>query len=120
MAKRQTGFLILSAVTVLLIAGCVKAPFSPPMGLITSVKVPLQFELKEGGTPLATASGSASSLYFHDILITGAEFAWNDCSVQKAAQNGGLRSVSYADYDYFLVLGVFGRTTVTAYGPRSQ
>ena len=123
MATGQTGFLVPGAVAAaLLFAGCVsvKAPFSPPGGLFTSVKAPLQVEFPEGGVACAAASGSASSLYFHDPLITGASFAWDDCSMQAAAREGRLASVSYADYECCQVLGIFGKTTVTAYGPRAR
>ncbi len=120
MAKRQTGFLILSAVTALLMAGCVKAPFSPPFGgVVTSVRVPLQYEFKDGGTPCATASGSVSSWFVQWPFYPTVSIAADDCSIQKAARDGGLSSVSYADYEYFQVLGVFGKTTVRAYGPRA-
>jgi len=34
----------------------------------------------------------------------------------KAAKNGNLSKVEYADYEYFSVLGIYQKTTVTAYG----
>jgi len=121
MATRQTGFLILSAVTVLAYTGCVKAPFSPPWGgIYTSVKVPLQYEFKDGGTAYANASGSYSTRCFAWPYPIVTSFAWDDCSIQKAAQDGDLSSVSYADYEFFQILGIFRITTVRAYGPRAQ
>ena len=35
-----------------------------------------------------------------------------------AGKAGNLKQVEYADYKRLLVLGFFGRTTVTAYGDR--
>ena len=120
MATRQTGFLILSAVAVLLTAGCgtpLKAPFTPPCGIIvTSVKAPLQYNFHEGGKAYAKAYGEASSLFFQYY----GSFAWDDCSVEKAARNGGLTNVSYADYETVMILGIFGKTTVRAYGTRTE
>ncbi len=99
-------------------AGCIqyRAPFKPAQGAIfTGIKAPLQTNFKQA-TVYAT-SGSVSSLYVHDILITGLDFAWDDCSIQKAAANGGLAHVEYAEYEMMQVLGVFGKMTVRAYGP---
>ncbi len=121
MAIRQTGFLIFGAVAALMVMGCAspEAPFSPPKGFVySSVKAPLQIEFKEGGEACATAEGEASSLFLHDWLFTGISIGWKDCSIQRAAQEGGLSSVSYADYETFTLLGFFGKTTVRAYGTR--
>ncbi len=105
----------------LLLSGCanVKAPFRLPRGVIvTSVKAPLQINLPEHGATIVTESGSASSMYFHDPILTGMNFAWDECSIEEAARNGNIRNVHYADYSWFCVLGIFGKTTVTVYGER--
>jgi hypothetical protein len=121
MALRQTGFLALCAAAGCLAVGCVKAPFAPPMGgIVTSVKVPLQFECPEGGLPFSTASGSYSSMSFAWPYPVASSFAWDDCSIQRAAEDGDLAQVNYVDYEFFQVLGIFKKTTVTAYGTRAS
>lgn len=123
MAARQTGVLAVLAVTLALNTGCIqmRAPFQPPSGaLLTSVSVPLQTEFGPNGVPNSMCKGSASSMYFHDFLITGMSFAWDDCSIAKAAMNGRLETVTHADYEFFHVLGIFGRLTVHAYGTPMQ
>jgi len=91
------------------------APVRPPAGgLFTSVSAPLSVNFKE--TPVCTKVGTASTCYFHDWLITGMDFAWGDAGVEAAMMNGNLSTVEYADYDNLMVLWIFGRFTVRAYG----
>jgi hypothetical protein len=95
--------------------GCYTAPFKPPQGVIfTQVKAPLMVNQKH--TPVAQTSGSASSSSFHLWYV---DLAWDDCSIDKAAKAGGITNVQYADYEFFSVLGVYTRMTVTAYGDKA-
>lgn len=121
MATRQTGFLGLLAVAGMLAAGCVKAPFSPPFGgIVTSVKVPLQFDAKAGGVSYSRASGSYSTMGLaYPLNPMAVSIAWDNCAIQKAAEDGDLTQVNYVDYEFFQVLGIFKKTTVTAYGTRA-
>jgi len=57
-------------------------------------------------------------MYFHDPILTGMSFAWDDCSIEEAARNGKIKTVHYADYKWFSVLGIVCKTTVTVYGTR--
>ncbi|OQA31048.1 MAG: hypothetical protein BWY57_02527 [Betaproteobacteria bacterium ADurb.Bin341] len=105
----------------LLLSGCasVKAPFVPPSaGIVTTFSAPLQFNFGEDGAAVVAESGSASSMYFHDPILTGMSFAWDDCSIEEAARNGKIKTVHYADYKWFSVLGIVCKTTVTVYGTR--
>jgi hypothetical protein len=54
--------------------------------------------------------------YFHDFLITGLGFAWDSATIERIAREGGIKTVSYADYEFMHVLGVFGVTTIRVYG----
>jgi len=113
---KQVAFI---ASSLLLLASCAtpRSKFVPPMGgIVSQVKAPLTTDLE--GVEIKDSSGSVSSLYFHDFIITGLSFAWNDCSIEDAARVGNLKSVEYADYETFSILGFFGRTTVTAYGDK--
>lgn len=102
----------------LLTAGCVafRAPFKPPQGgLFTNIKAPLQTDFHD--TPAQPAGHGKVSSFYLFVPFVNLSFAWEDCSVAKAVENGTLAAVDYADYEMFSVLGVFGRMTVHAYGP---
>ena len=104
--------------TILMVAtGCISytAPFGPPSGVVTSISAPLQTQFDS--TQVYRTKGEASTLYFHDPILTRLSFGWNDCSAMRAARNGNLAHVAYADYHILGILGIFGRMTVTAYGP---
>lgn len=95
---------------VLGVAGCAyRAPVVPPVGgLFSNYDAPLTTEYD--GQMVASKTGEASS-----SSVLGL-FAFGDCSVQSAAKDGNLNSISYCDYSYFNVLGVFQTFTVKAHG----
>ena len=110
---KQVAFV---ATSMLLLASCAtpRSKFVPPIGgIVTQVKAPLTTDLE--GIEIKEASGSTSTLFFSLYYFA---FAWDDCSIEKAAQAGNLKSVEYADYETFSILGFFGKTTVTAYGDK--
>ena len=74
------------------------APLRPPSGfLFTSVTVPLQVSVD--ATPVdGLKSGSGRALYFRDIIFTGMDFAFGDCSVKEAAYDGRIDKVHFVDY----------------------
>ncbi len=97
----------------LCLTGCAigpKAPFSPGQGIaFSNTTAPLSVEY--GGTPAAglrTGEASASN-------VLGL-FSFGDCGIRAAAEEGGLRTVEFADYTNFNVLGIYQSTTVTVYG----
>jgi hypothetical protein len=97
-----------------------KAPFMPPTGAIfASGSAPLSLDHDQ--TPVETAATGSSSTLFVCVPFTyGAlSFAWDDASVKTAAAKGGVGKVQYADYEYFQVLGFFGRMTVHAHGEKT-
>ena len=113
---KQVAFV---ATSMLLLASCAtpRSKFVPPMGgIVSQVKAPLTTDLND--IEIKEASGRVSTLFIYDFIFTGLSFAWQDCSIEKAAQAGSLKSVEYADYETFTVLGIFGRTTVVAYGDK--
>ena len=94
------------------------APFRPPGGLIiTSIRAPLSTDFN--ATPLRAGRGEASTIYVRDCIFTGMDFAFLECDIESAAQDGGLVSVDYADYEYFQILGIYGTMKVTAYGAKA-
>ena len=96
-----------------LFTGCAfgpSAPFTPAEGLFfNATTAPLNVEY--GNTPIVgLRSGAASS---SNILGL---FALGDCSITAAARDGNLATVEYAEYSNFNLLGIYQKTTVTAYG----
>ena len=89
------------------LCGCVSAPFQPPVGLVAHVKAPLS---TDGNWKVGMKSGSAS------VQSVLGLYAWGDCSITAAAENGGLRRIDFVDYEYNNVIGIWQKATVTAYG----
>ena len=98
---------VLGAVVGVALCGCVSAPFQPPVGLVSSSKAPLS---TDGNWKVGLKSGSSSA---QSVLGV---YAWGDCSITTAAQNGGLKRIDFLDYKYDNVIGVWQKVTVTAYG----
>jgi len=91
--------------------GCAfQAPVIPPTGfLFTNYEAPLTTEFDETGVG-GLKKGEASSMC---VLWL---FAFGDCSLQAAAEQGGLSSINYCDYAYLNVLGVYQKFTIVARG----
>ena len=89
------------------LCGCMSAPFQPPVGMIAKVKAPLS---TDGNWNAGMKAGSAA------VQCVLGLYAWGDCSITAAAENGGLKRVDYVDYDYDNILGIWQRAKVTAYG----
>ncbi len=116
---KATRPLILAAMAVAFSSGCASvnwsAPVQPPRGLLyTHYRAPLTAEI--AGVPTGGKTGTASTLYVRDILVTGQGLAWDDASIEKAAREAGIKTVHYADYEILEVLGIFGEFTVRVHG----
>lgn len=102
------------------ITGCVyyQAPVVPPLGgVYTSLKAPLTPNFQKNPTGSGTAKVSQKfTHYFYEPLITHSSFAWDDVAIAKIAREGGIKEVSYADYEILNVLGIYQRFTVHVYG----
>jgi len=107
--------LALLGLSLLVLTGCVapKSEFSPAPGIFASYKAPLLLNYDE--TPVRGRKGTAETEYFHDILLTGLDFAWNDCSIKMASNNGHLNKIGSADYEFLNILGIYAKTTVHVY-----
>lgn len=91
--------------------GCAfRAPVIPPTGLLFSnYNAPLTTEFD--GTPASgLKKGEASSMSVLSL------FAFGDCSLNAAAEEGGLSTIEYCDYSYLNVLGLFQKFTLVAHG----
>ncbi len=100
-------------VLAMLITGCAvgpSAPFEPAHAIFfNSTMAPLSTEFN--ATPVADLK--VGEAFTNNIL---GMFAFGDCSIRKAAINGGLKTVEFADYINFNVLGIYQKTTVVVYG----
>ncbi|NQU44584.1 hypothetical protein HQ520_14940 [bacterium] len=91
------------------LAGCYKAPLSPPMGLAyADVKAPANVELSEAS--LGTKEGTAMSKNYLGLVALG------DASVKAAAQSAGITEVTHVDYHIKNILGIYSEFTVIVYG----
>lgn len=91
----------------MLFAGCIVAPFQPPMGIVSVVKAPLS---TEGNFNAGTKKGEASSTSILGLVSMG------DCSIDAAVKNGGLKKINHLDYGYLNIIGVYQKATVIAHG----
>ncbi len=92
-----------------LMVGCYRAPVMPPIGAIYSgIEAPLSTEFSGQSTGLKSGEASSSSIL--GLIATG------DCSIEAAAEDGGLSTVEYCDYKYTNVFGIYQSFTVVAYG----
>ena len=103
----KTPAILAVACTAVLAAGCISAPFKPPMGLYSEVSAPLS---TEGPIQIGPKSGEATEKTILGLVATG------DCSIQAAAKNGGLKRINHVDYRYKNILGIVQETTVVVYG----
>ncbi|MDF1821078.1 MAG: TRL-like family protein [Alcanivoracaceae bacterium] len=101
--KKILALLALSA----FLGGCATAQ-SPVTGLLYSnVKAPLT-ATQAGEKPQRVGRASVRSIL--GILATG------DASIATAARNGGIREITYVDYESQNFFGVLAEYTVVVYG----
>ncbi len=108
--RKSVALSAVLCLSMVLLAGCYTAPVVPPVGGIYSdYSAPLTADFNgQDAQPDKTGQASSAS-------VLGL-FAWGDCSVHTAAEQGGLYSVSYCDYHYKNVLGIYQKFTVIAHG----
>ena len=89
-----------------LLSGC--ATMYPVGSLYTGVKVPNN--MGDGKDVSYTKIGKASANSILSLIATG------DASLEKAIQNGGIKTVKWVDYQADNFLGIYGTYTTTVYG----
>ena len=109
--------LLCGALSCLSLSGCAiayKAPVKPPLGILYSnytVPVTTDFD----GTPATSPKvGKASSGYI--LIPLFGDFAFDDAGIKKAAANGGINKIHYAEHEFYSVLGIFGTFCTIVYG----
>lgn len=104
--KKNMVFLAGIFVMLFLISGC--ASMYPVGALYTGVKVPNN--MGDGKDVSYTKIGKASANSILTLVATG------DASLEKAIQNGGIKTVKWVDYHADNFLGIYGTYTTTVYG----
>jgi hypothetical protein len=91
-------------------------PVNPPLGfLYGSHRAPLQTDFE--ATPIGSKVGTAKTKYFREPIFTGLPIAaWGNASVEEAAKEGQIRTVTHVDYAILNVLGIYMELTVRAFG----
>jgi len=111
--KRIGMLLTICAVLVLSVgcaAGYYKTPVQPAGGwAFARVEGPISTNF-DGGAPVTMKRGEAMAESFLGFIALG------DCSLQGAAQNGGVSNIRYADYKFENILGVYSKFTTVVYG----
>lgn len=101
----------------LLLPGCVsapKAPFVPSTGwFCTDIKAPLSTEYNH--KKVVRTFGQASTTHVAYYIFS---FAIGDASLNKAMKDGMLENAEYADYEWFSLLGIYGKLKVNVYGAK--
>lgn len=92
------------------IAGCYSTPVMPPGGwAIANIKAPLSADNFKVSVE-TTKTGLAMVENYLGLISIG------DCSIETAAKQGGIKTIEYADYEYFNVLGVYQKFTIKLHG----
>lgn len=108
--------LALLGLGLLVLCGCVgpRSEFSPAPGIFASYKAPLLIDFDKAS--VSRESGNASAEYFCMPFTYGLlRFAWDDCSLKTASENGRFNKVGTADYEFLNILGIYAKTTVHVY-----
>jgi len=107
---KRVLLLMLAVVICVGAAGCYVTPVKPPPGwIVANFKAPLSADNQE--VRIAGAkTGTATVENYLGIISTG------DCSLEEATKDVGIKKISYVDYEYFNVLGVYQRFTVIVHG----
>ncbi len=90
-------------------AGFFTAPVQPPIGLLYS-RYNAVIDIDSDETELGSKVGRSEASSILGLIATG------DASVASAAKAGGITTIRHIDYEFFTVLGIYGRFTTVVYG----
>lgn len=94
-----------------------RAPVMVPPGYVYQhTRAPISYNFDR--TAASTKTGEASVTHLHLWPISlGLSFSWmEDKVLNEAIKKADIKTLNYADYELFNVLGVYTRFTVFAYG----
>lgn len=104
--KKPFQFFAILLISAMLFSGCAFVGSPVVGGVYTDVYAPLAATSNSVGTKVGTAE--ATSIL--GIVATG------DASINQAAKNGNITSISHVDYHATSILGVYATFTVMVYG----
>ena len=78
--------------------------------------MPLTTDYRETSARPPKVGRAGTSIVVIPLFFVQLDFAFGDASIDRAAENGNISRVHYADMEYTQVLGIFGRYEVIAYG----
>ncbi|MEN8161342.1 MAG: TRL-like family protein [Myxococcota bacterium] len=89
---------------------------APPSGFLFSLQsAPLEANFE--ATPVGSKRGVAQIHFLREPFFTNLPLVtWGDGSIEAAAQEGGIQTVHYVDYEVLSVLGIYVQLTVKASG----
>ena len=107
--KRSLLALAVSS-SVFLTTSCamLSAPVIPPPAAIQVYKAPLDLDNDES-LP-GTKHGESSTQNILGLV------SWGDASTRAAVENGGIKTIRSADYEFLTVLGIYSKYTTIVHG----
>ncbi len=106
--------IVLLAAVLAACSGCFRwnTPVRPPIGVLyTHYKAPLTPDASN--FLVAGPTGKSYTMAIREPYFTGQGVAWADAAIDKAAREGGLKHVAYADYEFLQVLSIYSVFTGT-------
>jgi hypothetical protein len=89
-------------------------PVRPPAGLLyTQLRAPITTDFED--TRVGTKRGISTAYWVWEPFL-GTNFGWGAADVEEAARAGGIQEVTHLDYEMTVVLFLFQRFRVIAYG----
>ena len=104
--KKSARTAILGLALGVFLSGCAGTGSPVPGALYAKVKAPQTGEATTGSSKMGKATCES---------VLGL-FAWGDCSIEMAKQNGGLSTVQYSDIEVKNTLGIYATYTTIVRG----
>jgi len=109
MFSRRIAATLMGAAAVVGLSGCYTAPVMPPIGWVyTGIEAPL--DIDQDNSKVSAKSGEASSMSILGLVAVG------DCSIETAAEEGNISTITGADYEYVNILGIYQNFTTVVHG----
>lgn len=105
---RRLGGLFICLSMLFLFAGC-GGPYMSG-GIYSEYNAPYSWPSDETGLVLGSKTGTSEMMNILGLAATG------DASIDKAAQNGGIRRIKTVNYKFYNLLGIVQKTTTIVTG----
>jgi len=112
--------LLLILFLIIFLMGCATyiAPVIPPRAfIITNFKAPLTTNYN--GNPAGSNAkkySKSETHWFWDCFITGLQIGWGDADIESIARKVNMQEVSFADYEFLQIFGIYAKFTINLYG----